>query len=157
VSKTGHLACGAAVAYTIYHVTKDPVLALAILPGSLFPDFGEGVIGYAGEERLSLIPHRTLTHSIWIYALAILAAHFWLTGLTAALVTGVSAGAILHLALDVFSPMGIPLLSPFGARTSIGPFANNEGKRFGYRTGSVAELPFIALTLGGCFLAVKFL
>lgn len=140
MSKTGHIVTGIAVAAVAYHLApKSPAIAAAALAGSLFPDVAEGVIGFWGESRLSLIPHRTLTHWLYLYVAMLFFAHR-LGALPQALLIGLCAGSLLHIGLDAFSPMGIPLGNPFGERTSLVGGST-------YRTGTLSEVPIILAVL----------
>lgn len=69
--------------------------------------------------RHSLIPHRTITHTVSLWAVAFAAAaYFALTtqnALLPPLVLGFCSAVASHLALDIRTPMGIPIW-PFGAR-----------------------------------------
>lgn len=136
MSKTGHILTGVALATAAYHIAPNaPVIAGAAVVGALLPDAAEGVVGWWGEARLSIIPHRTLTHWLYVYVALLFASHR-LSGLAQELIVGLCAGALLHIALDAFSPMGIPLGNPFGQRTAIG------GGTL-YRTGAFSELPLL--------------
>lgn len=76
--------------------------------------------------RHSLVPHRTLTHwpPFWIVLTAFCA---WfgvnsqdsLLSSMACVGVGFCAAAWLHLAMDILTPTGIPLITPFGRRTSL--------------------------------------
>jgi inner membrane protein len=150
VSKSGHLLTATALAYAVYERSASPTLAVATLMGSSFPDIGE-IVQFRGRWRASLIPHRTLTHWIPLYvaivfALPILTPNlpWWLANL----IKGICFGSLLHIALDMFSPAGIPLLHPFGTRRSLG-LRRDTGKPCLYRTGTAEELPVIATAVVG--------
>ena len=136
MSKTGHILTGVALAAAAYHLAPNaPVIAGAAIIGALLPDAAEGVVGWWGEARLSIIPHRTITHWLYMYVALLFAAHR-LPVLPREIITGLCAGALLHIGLDSFSPMGIPLGNPFGERTAI------AGGTL-YRTGAVSEIPLL--------------
>ena len=59
---------------------------------------------------------------------------------------GLAIGALLHLALDVLSPCGVPLGNPFGPRTSIG-FRRPGNTPCLYKTGTISELPIIGVLI----------
>jgi membrane-bound metal-dependent hydrolase YbcI (DUF457 family) len=93
------------------------------------------------DRRYSLIPHRTLTH--WpVPWVALLAYSMYLihdaTDLTTAAIawaiTGFALSGGLHLVLDIMTPTGIPLLHPFGTKTSFTI----------YRSGSPVEVLLVA-------------
>ena len=147
MSKHGHalVAC-ATGGYLFLFDARLAVAGAALAIAGSAPDILEMVVGYGPNgERRSVIPHRTLTHSPypWII-LGLLSAAALVLGAVgivhfAALATlGVSLGAIVHLALDVFSPSGIPFGNPFGTRHSFGPFTS-AGHRYLYRTGTLEE------------------
>lgn len=89
--------------------------AVGTLIGSTLPDWLELPIRRQGV-RMSLIPHRTITHWVapWLvagwFSVAHVMAHggMWWWG-----VTGVVAGVMTHLFLDWLTPMGIPIILPF--------------------------------------------
>jgi inner membrane protein len=150
MSKSGHLLTAAALAYAVYERSASPTLAVATLMGSSFPDIGE-LVQFRGRWRTSLIPHRTLTHWIPLYVLIIYALPIVAPGLpwwAANCIKGICFGSLLHIALDMFSPAGIPLVNPFGARRSLG-LRRDAGKPCLYRTGTAEELPVIALAVVG--------
>ena len=94
------------------------VVVAAALAGARAPDALE-MYRWRGGKRYSLIPHRTLTHwpPVWIiaigatYPLTPPAYHLALTTLL--------LSVALHLLFDALTPSGIPLLWPFGRRTSM--------------------------------------
>jgi len=91
------------------------VLLLGARLGCMAPDWLE-VPRRVGEARLSLIPHRTVTHWVpgWmllvVAGLAISATSAFWTGLA---MVAFAAGALSHVLLDAFTPVGVPWLSPF--------------------------------------------
>lgn len=147
MSKTGHMITGAALGFILLHATHDVAASAAVVAGALVPDAAEGVIGYPFGIRWSIIPHRTLTHWPYLYLAAAFIAHrFAGTGslgeIAASIVFGLAVGAVLHLALDVLSPCGVPLGNPFGPRTSIG-FRRTGNTPCLYKTGTLSEWPII--------------
>jgi len=64
------------------------------------------------------VPHRTITHTWWVWVLA------WIVGwhllhqyhLVFSLFSGFCAGALFHILADAMTPMGVPVLNPFGRR-----------------------------------------
>lgn len=100
-------------------------------------------------QRWSVIPHRTLSHSPYPY-LVLLVIGLLLPPVATPIgvvalgnvVAGVGAGALIHLALDVLSPSGVPLLNPFGRRTSLGPNLSG-GHPYLYRTSTAEEWPIL--------------
>jgi inner membrane protein len=154
LSKSGHFLTAAALAYALYERSASPPIALGTLLGSSFPDVGE-LVRFRGRRRSSLIPHRTLTHWIPLYIVVIVAMPLVLPGLPRQIVdfvSGMCMASILHIALDMLSPAGIPILNPFGARVSLG-LRRHAGKPCLYRTGTLEELPIVTATV----LAIVFL
>lgn len=93
----------------------------ALMVGSKAPDWLE-LRRWWGGKRFSVIPHRTLTHTWWVWVAAMILAPWWL-GLSSwvALAWQIFClSCLLHVAMDAMTPMGVPLLNPFGAKTSLG-------------------------------------
>ena len=103
------------------------LVALGIVLGARGPDRLEiPTFNWYRRTRQSLIPHRTLTHwpPFWVFLtwLAWTGSEHPLDYVGAAWSStflGFCAGSWLHLAMDIMTPMGIPLLLPFGKRTSL--------------------------------------
>lgn len=161
MSKTGHHfanLCVAAALVAAQPSAQNIITGAAAFAASSAPDSFEGVyywgrsfFFFGRNQRLSLVPHRTITHwpLLWL-ALLVLSTLALRHGASQigptwffAIVRGVSLGALVHLFLDAFSPMGIPVFNPFGTRRRIAAL---------YTTGSVRELLLlapIALLCGG--------
>lgn len=164
---TGHhlstLAAGAILVAVDPTLTMTVTAVTAIAAASL-PDSAEIARRGFDGRRASIIPHRTITHwpAIWI-ALAFVAylspslglVPSGLTVLFAAALYGVAFGGLFHCFIDIFSPMGIPLLTPFGKRTALGPKPNTQGAHL-YTTGRWSEtsvvIGLLALAAGSWFL-----
>jgi membrane-bound metal-dependent hydrolase YbcI (DUF457 family) len=152
VSKNGHTLAAVAVGgYIALALPHCALLGLVTALAGRIPDTIEGVTGFGPSgERRSLIPHRTLSHSPWTWA-ALLLVGLLLPkvptpfGAIAAgqALAGIGAGAVLHLVLDLFSPTGIPLGNPFGARTSFGPYLSAGRYPYLYRTSTSEEWPLL--------------
>jgi len=119
----------------VSYVVNDAHAFAAVFPavispviGSVFPDV---------DMRIPGLDHRTITH--WpvpygiVLILAYLAGHLWLLVFC--------IGCLLHILLDSFSLMGVPLLTPFG---------KHKGFRI-MRVGSHAEILCSAIMLLGIF------
>ena len=95
-----HLTAGLALAA----ITNDVDLAMAsgIVLGSVLPDIdsSKSIIGRYIPVIPRLLPHRTITHSIWPVLLF------------AVLCPPLAVGCILHDVLDMCNPDGVPLLWP---------------------------------------------
>lgn len=89
-----------------------------IVIGSSSPDWLEVVTHVKGgtgqkDRRLSLIPHRTLTHwpPLWI-GIAYLLWQQEFTWFVESFAFGFIASALLHIAMDSLSKSGVPILLP---------------------------------------------
>ena len=133
MTRSGHRATAygaAAIAYALaHHLGQGAVTAilaaLLAIPGATAPDWLE-IPWFGIEGRRSLIPHRTLTH--WIVP--------WCLALTWALTTseptrastvfmGFVVGGLTHLVMDVPNPTGIPILLPW-RRMSLNLWTGDE-------------------------------
>lgn len=147
MNKAGHHITSVALAVAAWPVlsTHGPVdaaaAALGMVAGASAPDWLEGAI-WVGNSRLSLLPHRTLTHWPVLWLLAALALFFVSLPLPRMLGYGFVAGSLAHILMDLGTPTGIPLLSPFGQRTSA----------MLYRAGTVREGFVIVAWCALCFL-----
>jgi membrane-bound metal-dependent hydrolase YbcI (DUF457 family) len=153
VSKGGHALAALAVgAYMALAIPHGALLGVATALAAQVPDSVEIVVGFGpGGERRSLLAHRTLSHSPWPWVAVVVfglllapAVTPWGAVAIGKVVAGVGAGALVHLALDLFSPTGIPVGNPFGARVSAGPFRSHGGRRYLYRTSTREEWPLLA-------------
>lgn len=116
------------------------LISLGAIVGARGPDRLEvPSFNHFTKIRSSLIPHRTLTHwpGTWVIFTIIccwsilvsentLFLAFSFTGI------GFCASAWLHLAMDIMTPSGIPLLTPFGNRTSLNLYKTNSIKEWLY-------------------------
>ncbi len=134
----------------ISHEQPVSILAIGIILGARFPDRLEiPFINRFSNTRESLIPHRTLTHSPWVWVLASTLGFFlyssanslgWLVG--SLFFLGVCTASWLHIGFDLMTPAGIPLLNPFGERFSLNL----------YKSGSLKE----SLVIGAFLLICLF-
>ena len=115
----GHVATGAALAVIGFGWGGGGDLAQAFavgaVAGSVAPDLLEvpGFLPGSGK-RLSIIPHRTWTHyaPFWGALIAVVPLLAWPWPSLAVAVLGAALGGLLHLGLDVFTPMGLPVSWP---------------------------------------------
>ncbi len=140
MTKTAHYLTGIALSLAAAHyvalhaplssATEILAAGAGALAGSTAPDWLEIAKWDRRGRRHSVIPHRTLTHwpLLWLGA-AWLAWSSW-TGDLRALALAFIAGGLLHLACDILTPMGIPLLLPFSERTSLRFFRSGDGAEF---------------------------
>ncbi len=118
----------------IDHFSFVTLVALGMLLGARSPDRLEiPSFHRPTKTRRSVIPHRTLTHwpQLWI----VITASCWFTWQTSTDVLlyaitstglGFCAAAWLHLFMDIMTPMGIPLRTPFGSRSSFNLYKTSE-------------------------------
>jgi inner membrane protein len=108
------------------HTFFITLVALGMVLGARGPDRLEiPSFNRRTKIRRSVIPHRTLTHwpPFWFVA-TLLCWLLWRqsTDIFIFSVSSVGLGFCssgwLHLAMDIMTPSGIPLVSPFGSRTS---------------------------------------
>lgn len=150
-------------------ITSDPTtrgagIALGLLLGSRLPDLAERRV-YPRDAEGNLIPdengyllssdgwcpHRTDTHwaVTWIIGLAL---SWAIPGALGWLAVGICAGSLLHIALDVLTPGGIPTILPSsGPRLAIPLFKGAGGQE-----GAALVLWIATIyTLGSAFRADK--
>jgi len=113
-----------AMAVSPVFITANPTLGadvvftvIGFLFASKAPDWLE-IPRWENGNRTSVLPHRTVTHTWWVWVLAWIAAkhlfqqyHFLFSFLS-----GFCAGALWHILADAMTPMGVPVLNPFGRR-----------------------------------------
>lgn len=130
MGKTGHhltgIAAGCLAACCLWPAQAD--LALLAIPagyaGGTAPDWleiahAEYSQKYRRYVRRSVIPHRTITHwwPLWLIVLSIGFYLFHQTGresiMAGIMIIGFSAGAWMHLLMDIPNPSGIPIKTPY--------------------------------------------
>jgi hypothetical protein len=114
-------------AINVDHFAFVTLVALGMLVGARGPDRLEiPTFNRRTQTRRSVIPHRTLTH--WpIFWLVLTGLCLWIWSQSQDLLfymitsvgLGFCAAGWLHLVMDIMTPAGIPLLSPFGSRSSL--------------------------------------
>lgn len=90
-------------------------MSIGIILGATAPDWLEVPL-WVGSARLSLIPHRWITHwvALWVIFLAVALFEAVRSHSATSLgLCGFAAGGLLHCALDATTPMGVPILNPF--------------------------------------------
>lgn len=109
----------------VYSVTGSLVSAISAMTGSVVPD----VIEIGG-----IIPHRTITHCLWMWMG--MSCFFWVwlqsTGFSSIALYSAfffTAGCALHVIEDALSYGGVPVFNPSGKKIGLGI----------YRTGTVGE------------------
>lgn len=114
-------------AVNVDHFAFVTLVALGMVLGARGPDRLEiPSFNRRTQTRRSVIPHRTLTHwpLFWVF-LSGMCAWTWsesqdlLLYVITSVGLGFCAAGWLHLAMDIMTPAGIPLLSPFGSRSSL--------------------------------------
>jgi membrane-bound metal-dependent hydrolase YbcI (DUF457 family) len=83
-------------------------LSCGVAAGSTAPDWLEVPLWRNGA-RSSLIPHRTLTHWLTLWLLALMLALIAPQVPLVFLAQGFCLGGVLHVCLDVTTPMGVPI------------------------------------------------
>lgn len=143
----------ASLGESVTHAEAGVAFLVGALAGARAPDWLEVAVWTWSGQRMSAIPHRTLTHWLWAW-LALLGgavvyaclAHSSIRELAAIVVIGFTSTGLLHILLDAMTPSGVPLGNPFGPHKSL-PL---------YRTGSAAEFLVIVLT-GAAVFAIAWL
>lgn len=140
MSKSGHHVLALAMAATVLANDLNSsglATAVGVVFGASGPDWLEIVRWSPYGERMSAIPHRTLTHywPAWMFVAIVSMALPWPLNL---LVFGFSASCLLHILVDLGSPMGCPLVTPWRRWRSPVIF---------YRTGEASELPFVLVAV----------
>jgi membrane-bound metal-dependent hydrolase YbcI (DUF457 family) len=156
VSRTGHLVACVSVGAVALAAAPDALhglLAIGVILGASLPDQTEGVFGFtASGQRLSVLKHRSVTHTPWPW-LALLVLGAFLTGFPGAAIEGLATGALVHIVLDAMSPSGVPLL-PGRKPWSIGHLRSGRAA-YVYRTGTLGEFRvLIPLVAGAATFAI---
>ena len=97
------------------------VTAAAFMAGARAPDWLE-VSRWKMGRRFSVIPHRTLTHTWWVWVVVAVAAIVHDRGLISpqtSLILAFCAACLLHVFMDSLTPIGVPVFNPFGRRGRI--------------------------------------
>lgn len=150
----GHIATGIALASIgLAWGGGDLAQAFAVgaVMGSVAPDLLEIPVYVLGTgNRLSVIPHRTWTHywPFWGALLAAVPLLAWPLPVLAVAVLGGALGGMLHLGLDVLTPMGLPVSWPptrTAKRKSLRVYRNGQ---FFREWGVVAGVWLVALVIG---------
>lgn len=119
MTKTGHHLTGIGAALAAYGLAESQGLPVAhafifAFFGATAPDWLE-IPKYWVNKRLSVIPHRTLTHwlPLWLILFAISFVNTSLPFELRSTFLGFSLGGLVHLLFDWPNPMGIPVIHPF--------------------------------------------
>jgi hypothetical protein len=146
MSRGGHLLTALAVAsssWALDPTTDRLLLGLGVIAGASLPDQLEGLISIdPAGQRHSMLPHRWITHwpPPWLLLAAIALCRF--PAPYSIIVAGLAFGALLHLAIDIGSPSGIPLLA-FNRNRSFGD-RRPRYRPYVYRTGTREEWRILA-------------
>lgn len=117
-------------------------MGLLFTLGSLLPDIDEpnSTLGKYVPFVGAVIPHRTITHTIWV--IGVLAGLSW--WLSSPYMAALTLGYAFHVTQDAFSKQGICWFYPlFGSYTSYGGGAvvkTGRKTNFAYKTGGTMEL-----------------
>jgi membrane-bound metal-dependent hydrolase YbcI (DUF457 family) len=130
-----------------------------VVTGSSAPDWLEMSFYLRGkgkekDRRISLIPHRTLTHwpPLW-FGLAWLVWEQNYPWYAESLIFGFIASALLHIVMDSLSKSGVPILLPFAKfRMRVPLYSTGTFKEFIVVTGFMSLFVFLTwLILSGRF------
>ncbi len=138
-----HQAVAVAAAYTL-HMPLEGMAAVWV--GSVMPDILDQKISgmFRNRQKAFNQIHRGTTHWFGIWLIALFAGFLLpLPEMAAGVVAGLGFGGLAHVALDMCTPSGVPLV-PWSRRNK---FSLNICK-----TGSVGEYCFLAVSMGlfGC-------
>ncbi|MGX1195829.1 metal-dependent hydrolase [Metabacillus sp. SLBN-84] len=108
--------------------------------GTVLPDIDseDSTIGKYIKPVSRLIPHRTITHTVW--AILLVAGLAWV--LESVHLAALAIGYAVHIAEDSFSEQGIRWLYPVPARKS------KRRRPFVYETGGLAETVMLFTAIG---------
>lgn len=166
MSKGGHTLLACAIGGALILASRDTaLLGVVTAVAGRVPDSIEIVTGFGPNgERYSIVPHRTISHSPYPYIVLLLLGLLLprIGGLPVGhVIPGVGLGGCVHLAIDLLSPSGVPLGSPFGPRTSFGPFRSGGVHPYLYRTSTAEEwpvlLPFAAMLVAEAVFATSYI
>lgn len=101
------------------------ILCGTYIIGNIFPDYFDRVLSLGNHEFWRKI-HRTFSHWIWFYFLILSILIFQTKNYTSDLAIFFLAGCVTHCIVDLFSPSGVPFLSPFGERVSLNLVKNRS-------------------------------
>lgn len=129
---------------TMFPSTYPVELAFILLSftlGSLLPDIDseKSTIGRYVRPISGIIPHRTITHTIWV-VLFILALGFYFKSV---IVLALGVGYVLHIIEDAFSRQGIcwfyPVVGEYVSYKSGATIKKGRKAILAYRTGGTGE------------------
>lgn len=136
MTKNGHNIIGVSLAATLYCIDHNLWIAGGALLGATAPD----ALEMSYFDKLSgrfkrVIPHRTITHSPWLWLGILYCTHHYSAVINSVtpfdltfLIYGYIYGVASHLLADIGTPMGIPLLNPFGKRFSFNFYKTGSGE-----------------------------
>lgn len=148
----GAVVLGMSALWLVFDSNYSFQLALIVLSfsfGTLLPDIDseDSTIGKYIKPISSLIPHRTITHTIW--AVLAIAALAW--SLESIYLFALAFGYAVHIAEDSFSEQGIRWFYPIPA------FRSKRWRfPFAYETGGFAESLMFLLAIGAHTLCAGF-
>lgn len=150
LTRSGHHATALALAIAgsiCFDLAGAAAWAIGCILGASAPDYLEIPYGF-GRGRRTLLRHRTITHQPLLWMTLITLIHFKQPSaqLANTFILGWAGSSLLHILMDLLTPVGTPLGWPWGKRTSIKIF----------RTGGT-EWPVIGLVwlMGLCFFIAK--
>lgn len=132
MTKTGHYLTGIggsllAFSSSAYFGGYEAVSAVFVFLGVTAPDWMEvRLLTTDDGNRVSIIPHRRVTHWMLGWVLLLSLAINLLPSFEGSCLLGFSIGGLLHVLTDFPNPMGVPVLHPW-SRSSLRWWAS--GKR----------------------------
>lgn len=126
----GHIMVGSAIAVSfldyenIFHI---PALIMggSFIIGNIWPDVWDRVMSLGSHALWEKI-HRTFSHWIWLYFIGLAVLIFLPQFFVVEVAIFFLAGCVTHCLVDLFSPSGVPFISPFGERVSFNLIRNRS-------------------------------
>lgn len=134
------------------------VMLLLFALGSLLPDIDseKSTLGRYVQPISRVIPHRTITHTIWV--VGVLAGFSWY--LESYYLLALTLGYTLHIAQDSFSRQGIcwfyPIVGKYSSFSGGATVKQGRKASHGYRTGGTGETIMFYAAIGTHVLCVGF-
>lgn len=152
MTRGGHFIAGTALAVPLASLGHY-VLAASVILGSNLPDQLEFTKrNHSTGQVFRLIPHRTITHYPWLWLgmgvilyfmnhqimnMELINPYYFnneimnnenINNIILTALFGLIIGALGHILVDMCSPTGVPLVTPFGKRTSVYLYTTGRGE-----------------------------
>jgi membrane-bound metal-dependent hydrolase YbcI (DUF457 family) len=113
-----HRLAGVGLGFAVIATMGDYITAAGVVIGSTAPDFLE-IPRWNNGARSSVLNHRTITH--WFPLWFLLIGYAWLHRFGSnefdyflwTFFFGYGLGGLLHILMDMATPMGVPIVLPF--------------------------------------------